>query len=44
MDRVMNIGFDSSLAKNNEGMCPVIYDDFDEDDPEMRALELACGH
>ena len=39
-----NPGMNSSLEANNGGMCPVIYDDFDEDDPEMKPMALTCGH
>ena len=28
----------ASLAENNGGMCPVVYDDFDENDSEMKPL------
>lgn len=35
---------DDSLAKNNEGMCPVFFVEFDEEDPTMKAFSLSCGH
>ena len=34
----------SSFAANNGGMCPVMYDEFDEADPDMKAVSLCCGH
>jgi hypothetical protein len=34
----------ASLAKNNCGLCPVYYDDFNENDDEMRPMSLDCGH
>ena len=32
------------LAKNNNGMCNVFYMDFDDNDSDMKADELICGH
>jgi hypothetical protein len=37
-------GINASLASNNGGICSVAYDDFDENDPEMKPKQLACGH
>ena len=34
----------TSLQANNNGMCPVMYDEFDKDDLEMKAVSLSCGH
>ena len=34
----------ASLAANNDNLCQIIYDDFDEDDPEMKPMQLVCGH
>lgn len=33
-----------SLAENNQGMCSIYADYFDEDDPEMKPIQLCCGH
>ena len=33
-----------SLKENNQGMCSVWGEPFDEDDPEMKPLSLVCGH
>lgn len=35
---------DGSLAKNNNGLCSTWGEPFDEDDPEMKAISLVCGH
>ena len=34
----------SSLKENNGGLCSVIYCEFDDDDEEMKADYLSCGH
>ena len=39
-----NPGMNASLAANNGGLCPVYFDDFDENDDEMRPMALGCGH
>lgn len=32
------------LKKNNKNMCNVMYMEFDDNDEEMRAEQLSCGH
>ena len=33
-----------TLPEHNGGMCKVMYMDFDDDDEELKAMSLSCGH
>ena len=33
-----------SNEHNNQGICSVMYQEFDDRDPELKVVSLSCGH